>query len=129
MKKSRKSRRFYCISYLILGLLALGILMLIPRIREIQEKPDHILSSFELVLQDHEQHIRADIEFVLRNFFRDSKGRITESQLSDIPEPADQELTLLIYQKDSLIYWSDNRVPRTVYNRNSIRYPSIKRMV
>ncbi|MBC8314398.1 MAG: GHKL domain-containing protein [Bacteroidales bacterium] len=111
MKKSQTSRKFYCISYLVLGLLALGILMLIPRIRKIQEKPDHILSSFELVLQDHEQHIRADIEFVFQKFFQDSTGRITESRLSDIREPADPELTLLIYQKDSLIYWSDNRVP------------------
>ncbi len=92
-------------------LLALGILLLIPRIRKNQEKPDHILARFELALHIHEQHIRTDIEFVSGEFFQDSTERITETQLSSIPKPTDPELTLLIYHEDHLIYWSDNRVP------------------
>ena len=111
MEKSTTSKRFYCIAYLVLGLLALGTLLMIPKIRETQENPDFILSSFELALQLHEQHIRTDIEFVTGKYFSDSTVRISENELSSITKPADPELTLFIYQKDSLIYWSDNRVP------------------
>ena len=111
MKKSNRSRSFYCISYLILVLLAIGTLLLIPRIRETQEKPEYILSSFELALQLHEQHIRTDIEFVTEKYFRDSTELISANELSSISKPADPELTLFIYWNDSLVYWSDNRVP------------------
>lgn len=98
-------------SCLIVGLLAILLLFVMPWQGERRETPGAILQRFESFLREHEIHIREEIEFISETFLEDSTTRLTKIQLEAIPDPEDRELTLLVYQDDSLVFWSDNSVP------------------
>ncbi|MBE0647031.1 MAG: GHKL domain-containing protein [Bacteroidales bacterium] len=100
-----------CVGCLIMGLLAIFFLIVIPWQRERRENPKEILKRFEAFLQEHESHIQDELRFVSENFLTNPSADLTKEQLAAIPNPDDRELTLLIYQNDSLIFWSDNSVP------------------
>ncbi len=115
MKSPQTYRKTICISCLIIGLIAILFLIVIPWQGEKRENPNEILNRFESFLQEHEMHIRDEIGFISQRFLSDSTTILTKEQLQAIPNPDDRELTLLIYQKDDLVYWSDNAVPFSIF--------------
>ena len=104
------------ISSLIIGVLAILFLMVVPWQGEKRESPEKILERFESFLQEHEMHIRDEVKFISEKFLKDSTTVLSKEQLASIPNPIDRELTLLVYQEDSLIFWSDNAVPFNIFN-------------
>lgn len=112
-----------CITCLIVGLLALLFMLIYPWQHQQREKPEEILSRFETFLREHELHIRDEIRLISLGYLKDTTSVLTSEQIATIPDPSDKELTLLIYQNDQLVYWSDNSVPFSVTD-HSVLDPS-----
>lgn len=116
MKISQTFSKPACVSCLIIGLIAILFLIAIPWHLEREEKRDEILNRFQSFLQEHESHLQDELTFISERFLVDSASILTKEQLEAIPDPEDRELTLLIYQEDSLLYWSDNAVPFNLFD-------------
>ncbi|MBN1198450.1 MAG: GHKL domain-containing protein [Bacteroidales bacterium] len=99
--------------WLFFGLLSVLLLIGIPWLDQQKQNPDKITQRFETVLLENEIHLRQEFNRITENFLRDSTTSLRPDQIASIPHPVYPELTLLIYQDDSLIYWSDNEVPYT----------------
>jgi len=129
VKIFQASKKFLCISCLVIGLMAIVCLVVVPLHNERKDRPDEILMRFESFLQEHEKHIRDEVKFVSEKILKDSSARLTKDELLTIPDPDDRELTLLIYQGDSLAYWSDNTVPFPLGNFTDLSFaPSVVRL-
>ncbi|TSA27983.1 MAG: HAMP domain-containing protein [Bacteroidetes bacterium] len=100
-----------CLACLLLGLIALLVLVVTPWQTRKRERPEEIRLRFESFLQEHENHIRKEVSGISSEFLTDSLTPLDPDQVATIPELNGQEMTIFIYQGDSLIYWSDNRVP------------------
>ncbi len=116
MKTSQTCGKLPCVSYLIIGLIAILFLIVIPWQLEKGENPGEILNRFQSFLQEHEIHLQDELTFMSEKFLMDSTTILTNEQLEAIPDPDDRELTLLIFQEDSLLYWSDNAVPFSLFD-------------
>lgn len=107
----RFARRSLRLASILSGLAALMVLVIAPLEQRLQMDPEKIRSRFESLLQKHEDHIREQIsalESELPDYPHMSADNIWASEL---PGPGEREMTVLIYRNDSLIYWSDNRIP------------------
>jgi len=97
--------------WLILGLLAVLLLIGIPWIGQENQHPDEIAKRFEFLVLENEIHLQNEFRNITENFLKDSTAGLTIKEITHITPPSYPGLTLLIYEQDSLVYWSDNSVP------------------
>ena len=97
--------------YLVIALCFLGSILISTWIHNRNEQPYHLTRQFEEILQIHEGHLITELR-KLSDSIKEIKAFYRGNDLQfSLEKPKDDELTLFIYKGDSLIFWSDNRIP------------------
>ena len=97
--------------YLIAGILLIFVAIIFQEYFLYQNQPDKISQNFQSVFYKKEKKITDELEFLKREFSKHTVDRSLKlsKKYQEIFEKTG--LAFLIYEKDSLVFWSSNAIP------------------
>jgi len=110
-KISKISDHLYNLLYLITGIIFISIIYVSSWFNEVKSDPVKLTDSFQKILQEKEKDLQQCLlkAFQIKQIFVNGNEHNTDKNFPGNFIPGD--MTIQIFLKDSLVFWSDNSVP------------------